>query len=84
MLLNGLYPFHLKQRVRSSSGHLSNLQALELTEQFASPNLKTIFLYHISSVNNTRELAMETFSHLKAKYDIKLTSRQGISELVRL
>ena len=84
MLWNGLYPYHLKQRVDSSVGHLSNEQALELAEQFASPNLKTIFLSHISAANNSRELAMETFSHLKAKYDIKLTSRQGISELVSL
>ena len=82
MLFNGLYPYYLKQRVNSSVGHLSNEQALELTEQYASPNLKTIFLSHISAANNTRELAMETFSGLKGKYDIKLTSRQGISEIV--
>lgn len=84
MLMTGIYPYHLKQRVSSSLGHLSNEQALELAEQFASPNLKTIFLSHISAVNNTRELAMETFSHLKNRYDIKLTSRTGVSDVVSL
>ncbi|MCD4793279.1 MAG: MBL fold metallo-hydrolase [Bacteroidales bacterium] len=84
MLQTGLYPYHLKQRVSSSKGHLSNMQAIELVEQFASPQLKIIFLSHISAVNNTRELALETFSHLKNKYEILLTSRQEISEVVSL
>lgn len=84
MLWNGFYPYHLKQRVDSSIGHLSNDQALELTKGFASANLKTIFLSHISASNNTRELALETFNELKDRYDIRLTSRTGISDVVRL
>lgn len=84
MLMTGIYPYHLKERVSSSKGHLSNEQALNLVEQYASPNLKTIFLSHISPANNTRELALDHFSSLFKKYDIKLTSRQEISEIVRI
>lgn len=82
MLMTGLYPDHLKERVNSSKGHLSNEQALNLVEQHASSNLKTIFLSHISPANNTRELALEHFSPISDKYDVKLTSRQEISEVV--
>ena len=84
MLMRGIYPYHLKQRVSSSKGHLSNLQAVELVEQHASHELKTIFLSHISANNNTPEIALETFSSLSDQYDIKLTSRTGISEVVSL
>ncbi len=84
MLMRGIYPYHLKQRVSSSKGHLSNKQAVELVEQNASLQLKTIFLSHISANNNTPEIALETFSSLSDQYDIKLTSRNGISEVVSL
>ena len=84
MLMTGIYPEHLKERVSSSKGHLSNEQALNLVEQFASNNLKTILLSHISPVNNTRELALEHFSSISEKYDVKLTSRQKISEVIKI
>lgn len=84
MLWNGHYPYILKRRVDSDLGHLSNAQALDLTKQFASPQLKTIFLSHISASNNTIELAMKNFSVLNGRFDIKLASRYGISELVNL
>jgi len=84
MLMTGIYPYHLKERVSSSKGHLSNEQALNLVMQYASPNLKTIFLSHISPVNNTRKLALEHFSSLSDKFDIKLTSREEISEIIQI
>ncbi|MCF6365916.1 MAG: MBL fold metallo-hydrolase [Bacteroidales bacterium] len=84
MLQNGLYPYHLKQRVSSYDGHLSNIQALELVKNYASPKLKAILLSHISAANNTHETVSEVFSGLNGKYDIKLTSRQKISEVVEL
>lgn len=84
MLMRGIYPYHLKQRVSSSKGHLSNEQAKDIVEQNSSSKLKTIFLSHISAVNNTREIALETFSSLSDQYDIKLTSRAGISEVANL
>ncbi len=83
MLWKGSYPINIKHRVDSSEGHLSNEQALELVQKHASAGLKTIFLSHISFSNNTHELALQTFSRLNGKYDIKLTSRHGISEVLR-
>jgi len=84
LLQNGLYPYHLKERVSSSKGHLSNIQARKLIEKFASPNLKTIFLSHISAANNTHEIVKETFYKLSDKYTILLTSRQKASKTIIL
>ncbi len=83
-LRTGLYPYHLKERVSSSKGHLSNYQAIELIEKHASPQLKTIFLAHISAANNTHDIVREEFSIFNGKYDIKLCSRKEASDLVKL
>jgi phosphoribosyl 1,2-cyclic phosphodiesterase len=84
MLWNGTYPIYIKKRVDSEIGHLSNIQALELVKNHASPHLKYIFLSHISKENNTVELALQTFSDFNGKYVILPTSRDGISEVIRL
>jgi len=83
MLWNGSYPAYIKQRIDSEKGHLSNKQALELVQNFASEQLQYIFLSHISDVNNTYELAIETFSVLNGKYQVKLATRQAVSEVIR-
>ena len=45
MLLNGPYPWHLKQRIKSRHGHLSNVEAAEtLDELFHPGGLKEFFL----------------------------------------
>ncbi len=81
MLKTGMYPYHLKQRVGSSDGHMSNIQTVNLIEKHASPDLNTIFLSHISAANNTHEIVKKEFAGFKGKYDIKLTSRNAVSEL---
>lgn len=59
MLHDGPYPWHLKQRVRGRHGHLSNNQAAELLQDLLWPELKAVFLAHMSETNNTEELARE-------------------------
>ncbi len=84
MLWNGHYPYYIKQRVDSERGHLSNKQSLGLVQEHASSNLKYIFLSHISDSNNTYDLALETFAVLNGKYKVMLTSRESISDVVKL
>ena len=81
MLWNGPYPYYLKQRVASSNGHLSNLQALNLLKEHAGTNLHHILLSHLSQENNTPELAVNMFAEVNAKYNIQLTSRVKASEV---
>lgn len=56
MLLNGPYPWHLKQRIRSRHGHLSNTESVELLAEIAHPELEAVFLAHLSEVNNDPEI----------------------------
>ena len=51
MLMNGTYPWHLKQRIRGGRGHLSN----DLTTGAASlveTGVSNIVLSHLSKENN--------------------------------
>jgi phosphoribosyl 1,2-cyclic phosphodiesterase len=57
MLLNGPYPWHLKQRIRSRHGHLSNTQSAELLDAVLHPRLEGVFLAHLSEVNNDPAVA---------------------------
>ena len=84
MLWNGHYPWHLKRRVASELGHLSNDQAFELLSRHASDKLQCVFLSHLSKENNTPEKAMETMQELSTKYEIRLASRYEASEVCRL
>jgi len=59
MLLTGDYPWPLKQRIRSSHGHLSNHQAAELLRTSTSPDLTNLVLAHLSDENNQPDLAMK-------------------------
>lgn len=58
MLMAGSYPWQLKQRIRSSHGHLSNAQAAELVVQGLSDNLRHLVLAHLSGENNTPAKAL--------------------------
>ncbi|MBX2888906.1 MAG: MBL fold metallo-hydrolase [Ferruginibacter sp.] len=84
MLKNGPYPIHLQKRICGGSGHLSNLQALSLLEQHASPFLTHVFLSHLSEKNNHPDIVMDTFSRFTKKMDISIASRYGASEVYRI
>ncbi len=58
MLLAGPYPWHLKQRIKSRTGHLSNEDAGVLLHDIWHSQLQTVHLAHLSKENNLPELAM--------------------------
>ncbi len=60
MLQVGPYPYRLKQRILSDSGHLSNDMAGELLCRILHDDLKAVLLGHLSDKNNLPELAYET------------------------
>jgi len=59
MLLDGTYPWSLKQRVKGPHGHLSNAQAGELLAAAATGRLQHVVLAHLSEDNNSPDLALE-------------------------
>ena len=60
MLANGPYPQILKQRIVSTTGHLSNTQCGEAIAQNMGEQLKHVWLCHLSEENNHPELARKT------------------------
>jgi len=59
MLLNGPYPWHLKQRIKSRHGHLSNVESAELITEIMHSELEGVFLAHLSEANNHPEIALD-------------------------
>jgi phosphoribosyl 1,2-cyclic phosphodiesterase len=57
MLLDGPYPWEIKQRVKSRLGHLSNPEAAELISAILHSGLKRVLLGHLSEINNPPDLA---------------------------
>jgi phosphoribosyl 1,2-cyclic phosphodiesterase len=57
MLWNGSYPWHLKQRIASTTGHLSNRDASDLLGIIYHRGLKNCVLAHLSQENNYPHLA---------------------------
>lgn len=57
MLRNGPYPAFLKDRVSSSTGHLSNDQSAAFIDAVATASLQAVLLLHLSEVNNTPDVA---------------------------
>lgn len=62
MLMNGPYPYILKQRVYSDSGHLSNKMTSDYLNELIGDKTKIIALAHLSETNNTKELALSTIT----------------------
>ncbi len=60
MLMYGSYPYHLKKRISSEAGHLSNKMCSQFICKLASQGTKKFMLGHLSKDNNTEELALST------------------------
>ena len=56
MLMEGPYPYILKQRILSDKGHLSNATASSTLRKLVGNDTKYVVLAHISEHNNTKEL----------------------------
>lgn len=60
MLKNGPYPYVLKQRVLSMTGHLSNVDCAKVLPKLVESGVTRLLLAHLSQENNTRTIALET------------------------
>ncbi len=75
MLDNGNYPFHLKRRIRSDWGHLSNKQALELFKKHRPSFMSHLILSHLSKNNNCPELVKNLFDQYASGVQMIVASR---------
>lgn len=56
-LISGPYPWHLKQRILSPTGHLANDQTGEALLRVLDDSPRWVWLAHLSRTNNTPDLA---------------------------
>lgn len=91
MLLNGPYPYPLKQRILGNRGHLSNEACGRLLGEILNDKVEHIFLGHLSRENNFPELAHETVraeinlgdNRFNADdFDIQVAPRQCPSDII--
>ena len=62
MLIDGPYPWPLKQRIQSRLGHLSNTDSRQLLCDVAHADLEHVILAHLSETNNTPDTALNAIA----------------------
>ena len=72
MLMDGKYQYHLKQRILSDKGHLSNKDSAYYLSKLIGGNTKEVILIHLSKDNNTPEMAYNTFKDMIDKTTYKI------------
>lgn len=79
MLMEGPYPWPLKQRIRSRTGHLSNEETRVLLKELVHDRLSHVILAHLSENNNTPEKALgcvgEALSDSRIRLDVARQDR---------
>jgi phosphoribosyl 1,2-cyclic phosphodiesterase len=71
MLARGPYPEHLKRRIASSKGHLSNAQTHAVLARLG-PRVRAVVLMHLSRTNNAPELALAVAADALAGRGVRL------------
>lgn len=90
MLINGSYPWHLKQRIKSRTGHLSNMDTrnllAEILGQEGTQELQHVILAHLSEENNCpKKAAAEVTKGLNgSKIALYVAGPDGPGEMISL
>ena len=81
MLINGPYPWPIKQRIKGRTGHLSNVASKNLLKEVQHDRLKYVILGHLSETNNTPQKALSevgrAITHCNAKLDVATQNECG-------
>ncbi|MHC1730240.1 MAG: MBL fold metallo-hydrolase [Syntrophobacteraceae bacterium] len=64
-LMDGPYPPFLKQRIKSSHGHLSNEEACHLLDAIHHDKMRCVVFAHLSETNNHPDLVAESYRKLR-------------------
>ena len=88
MLIDGPYPWPLKQRIRGRNGHLSNAQCRDLLGDLLHGGLEHVILAHLSENNNTPAHALNTVSealeHANHPARICVATQESVGEAIPL
>lgn len=83
MLMMGSYPYSLKKRVVSDTGHLSNEDAANFCVDLIKEGTESILLAHLSKENNFPELAYETSKGILSQNDMFVGQDVKLDVLLR-
>ncbi len=81
LLEKGSYPYHLKSRIRSDKGHLSNRQALDLFVNHKHELMSHLILSHLSKDNNCPMLVKDIFTQHAQNTQVIVASRFQETEI---
>lgn len=70
-LMDGPYPYQLKQRILSDKGHLSNAASSEYLSKFIGKDTKCVILAHLSEINNLESIAKEEYMSRQKNKSVK-------------
>lgn len=84
LLANGSYPIYLKNRIRSSKGHMSNDQARELFITHKPPFMSHLLLSHLSRDNNSPKMVKDAFNKIAGRTEIIIASRDKETKLYHI
>ena len=89
MLMNGRYPYYLKQRILGDLGHLSNHDSAYHLAHLIGKDTKEIILIHLSEENNDPTIAYDTLIRTLKDNDvlvehIQISSQNDKTELVEV
>lgn len=89
MLIDSNYPWHLKQRIKSRLGHLSNGEASSLLNSILHDDLDSVILAHLSKINNSPQRAFESASSVLCNtgyrnIKINVAPRDKIGDIIEL
>jgi len=87
LLMEGHYPYYLKQRMNSDKGHLSNHKAAEFLSKVIGKNTKQIILCHMSENNNNDDKVYEAINKYiknQDKIKIKIARQKENTELIEV
>ncbi len=82
MLINGPYPWPVKQRIKSRTGHLSNTASKALLNELQHDGLAHVMLAHLSETNNTPQKAVieisQALTRCKPRLDVAAQDTCGM------
>lgn len=89
MLMNGKYPYHLKQRILGDKGHLSNKDSAYYLSEFTTAKTKKVILAHLSENNNTPEKALDAYHKAYKKANkkepkVEVARQQEKTEVIKV
>ena len=60
MLINGKYPWYLKQRILGRQGHISNEESATALKEILNHKCKRVIFAHVSRENNNSDVLLDT------------------------